>query len=151
YSACANRKRATLDEAVADAVKWLRQNQGVGRTGVGRAKVKERLEAMQTADANRPSADRHHRLITQKEFFSLCRDVGNVSSPPRLIEYLHNTGTLFYRKGLFGDRIILDQAWALDAVYAVFDRKAGSYPNIMRNGGLFRRSDLSESVWKEHR
>jgi len=57
---------------------------------------------------------------------------------------------VFYREGLFGDQIILDQAWALDAVYAVFDRASHSFKKIERNHGRFRRSELAEWVWQRH-
>ena len=40
-----------------------------------------------------------------------------------LLDYLHHAGIVFYREGLFDDRIVLDQAWALEAVYAVFHRE----------------------------
>ena len=81
---------------------------------------------------------------------ALCEEAGNVSSPPLLLDYLHNIGTVFYRQGLFGDAIILDQAWALEAVYAVFHRESKAFKNIERYGGRFRRSDLAEWVWQEH-
>jgi internalin A len=57
---------------------------------------------------------------------------------------------VFYREGLFGDRIILDQGWALDAVYAVFDRTSRCFKKIERNRGRFRRSELAEWVWQKH-
>ena len=74
---------------------------------------------------------------------------GRVSDPALLLDYPHNIGTVFYRKGLFGDQIILDQTWALDAVYAVFDRSR-SLKKIERNHGRFRRSELAEWVWQKH-
>jgi internalin A len=57
---------------------------------------------------------------------------------------------VFYRKGLFDDQIILDQSWALDAVYAVFDRTSETLKKIERNRGRFRRSELAEWVWEKH-
>ena len=57
---------------------------------------------------------------------------------------------MFYRQGLFGDAIILDQAWALEAIYAVFDRDSKAFRNIERYGGRFRRSDLAQWVWQKH-
>jgi internalin A len=141
YSAKENRGRAALDEALADAVQWLRRKQGVAVIGTGRAAVKARLEEMYAQGK---------QLISQDELLSLCEEAGNVSSPPLLLDYLHNIGTVFYRQGLFGDAIILDQAWALDAVYAVFDRESKAFKNIERFGGRFRRSDLAEWVWQKH-
>ena len=146
FSAKTDRGRASLDEALADAVTWLRRNQGVDKIGKGRAEVKAGLEAMRDDDAGRPPAERRHRLVTQAEFLSLCEQAGNISSPDALLDYLHNSGTVFYRQGLFGDRIILDQAWALDAVYAVFDRDR-SYRNLQRYRGRFTRSDLGQWIW----
>ncbi len=141
YSAKENRGRAALDEALAEAVQWLRRKQGVAVIGAGRAAVKARLEKMYAEGK---------QLISQDEFLALCEEAGNVSSPPLLLDYLHNIGSVFYREGLFGDAIILDQAWALDAVYAVFHRESKAFRNIERYGGRFRRSDLAEWVWQKH-
>ncbi|MEJ2118455.1 MAG: COR domain-containing protein, partial [Alphaproteobacteria bacterium] len=140
YSAKENRGRAALDEALVDAVRWLRKRQGVALIGKGRAAVKDKLEKLYA---------RGKRLITQAEYLKLCEKAGNISSPPALLDYLHNTGEVFYREGLFGDRIILDQSWALNAVYAVFDRDSKAFKNIERAGGRFRRSELAEWVWKQ--
>jgi internalin A len=71
-SAKTDRGRASLDEALADAVIWLRRNQGVDKIGKGRAEVKARLEAMRDDDAGRPPGERRHRLVTPAEFLSLC-------------------------------------------------------------------------------
>ena len=141
YSARENRGRAALDEALAEAVQWLRRKQGIAVIGAGRAAVKSRLEEMYQEGK---------QLISQDVFLALSEEAGNVSSPPLLLDYLHNIGTVFYREGLFGDAIILDQAWALDAVYAVFDRESKAFRNIERYGGRFRRSDLAEWVWQKH-
>ena len=142
FSAKTDRGRASLDEALADAVTWLRRNQGVDKIGKGRAEVKARLEAMRDEDAGRPPAERRHRLMTQAEFVGLCDKAGNISSPGALLDYLHNCGTVFYRQGLFGDRIILDQAWALDAVYAVFDRDRRATAICSATAAGSRRSEL---------
>jgi internalin A len=145
YSARNNRGRAALDEAMADAVRWLRRHLGVDKIGKGRAKVNSQLEGMIAAGK---------RLITYDEFTALCNEVsqkaGAFSSLELLLDYLHNCGTVFYRKGLFGNAIILDQTWALDAVYAAFDRNFGTFRNIERYGGRFRRSDLAQWVWQRY-
>jgi internalin A len=140
------RGRAALDEALLDAIRWMRGNQPVAKIGPGRAAVKSALEAMQA---------KKRQLISKADYVALCRKVeregkGRVSDPALLLDYLHNIGTVFYREGLFGDRIILDQAKALDAVYAVFDRTSQSFEKIRRNHGRFRRSDLAESVWRKY-
>ena len=99
-------------------MQWMRNDQGVAKIGPGRAAVKAKLEA---------SSASGQRLISRRNYFDLCAEVertgkGQISAPELLLDYLHNVGTVFYREGLFANQIILDQAWALDAVYAVFDR-----------------------------
>ena len=74
---------------------------------------------------------------------------GDVSSPEYLLEYLHNTGVIFYRKGLFNDNIILDQGWALEAVYAVFHREK-CYGQLRQLKGRFTRALLELLVWKKY-
>ena len=140
------RGHAALEETLLDAVQWMRDNQGVAKIGPGRAAVKEALEAKLAAG---------QRLISHQGYLDLCAEVertrkGRISDPALLLDYLHNIGTVFYRKGLFGDQIILDQTWALDAVYAVFDRASQSIKKIERNHGRFRRSELAEWVWQKH-
>jgi internalin A len=140
------RGHAALEETLLDAVQWMRDNQGVAKIGPGRAAVKEALEAKLAAG---------QRLISHQSYLDLCAEVertgkGRVTDPALLLDYLHNIGTVFYRKGLFGDQLILDQAWALDAVYAVFDRASQSFKKIERNHGRFRRSELTEWVWQKH-
>ena len=140
------RGQAALEETLLDAVQWMRANQGVARIGPGRAAIKQALEARLAAG---------QQLISHQGYLDLCAEAeqtgkGRVSDPALLLDYLHNSGTVFYRKGLFGDQIILDQAWALDAVYAVFDRASQSFKRIERSHGRFRRSELAEWVWERH-
>ena len=43
---------------------------------------------------------------------------------------------------------MLDQGWALEAIYAVFARGA-AYELIKRNGGRFRPDDLAITAWRD--
>lgn len=54
---------------------------------------------------------------------------------------------MFYRPGLFGDQLILDQQWALDGVYAVLERQC-SLPLLRRQGGMFDQEILDALVWR---
>lgn len=149
FSARTDRGRAALEEALAEAASWLRDQEGIASIGAGRARVKEKLEALRDADARLPPAKRQYRTLSQAHFQRLCAAAGGVSSPPHLLEYLDNAGIVFYRSGLFHDQIILDQGWALDAIYAVFHRDR-CYRWIRRNRGRFTRADLADWVWGEH-
>ncbi|MDG4592281.1 MAG: COR domain-containing protein [Defluviicoccus sp.] len=149
FSARTDRGRAALTEALEEAAAWLRAQEGIASIGAGRARVKERLEDLRDADARMPPTARQYRTLSQEHFRQLCTEAGGVSSPAHLLEYLHNAGILFYRQGLFHDQIILDQGWALDAIYAVFHRDR-CYRWIRRNRGRFTRTDLADWVWGEH-
>jgi internalin A len=148
YSALSNRGRAALDEALIDAAGWLRERQGVAKIGKGRARVKRELEKVRDEDAARPVLERKYRSITQEHYIEMCKQAGDIADAGQLLAYLHNAGTVFYRQGLFGDRIILDQGWALEAIYAVFHREK-CYTRIKRQHGRFTRSDLAEWIWDD--
>lgn len=97
------------------------------------------------ADQGLPPTQRRHRLLERDEFNELCEAAGGISDTEAYLEFLHHGGAIFYRAGLFGGRIVLDQDWALDAVYALFDRKR-TLP-LLRSYGRFTRVDLETLVW----
>jgi internalin A len=146
-SALTDRGRAALDEALREAVAMLHPD-GPPLIGAGRLSVQRRLEAWREADAGLPVEQRQRRLITQQEFEALCAEAGGVSSPRALLGFLHNCGVVFHQPGLFGDRIMLDQQWALDAIYAIFRRDV-CYTQLRRLGGRFTRPLLAALVWHD--
>jgi internalin A len=149
YSALNDRRREVLDGALREAVAWLRERHGVAEIGIGRMQVQRALQAMRDADAAVAPQQRQYRAIAQEHFRHLCDQAGNVSSPEELLHFLHNTGIVFYRSGLFQDRIVLDQGWALDAIYAVFDRER-CWRELKRLRGRFTRPLLELLVWDKH-
>ncbi|KTE25244.1 hypothetical protein ATE62_22325 [Sphingopyxis sp. HIX] len=140
---------AALREAIGEAAEWIKDRHGVPLIGTGRLAVLNQLEAWRSEDALREPTARQHKMTTQEEFRALCDDAGGISSPPHLLNFLHHAGVIFYRPGLFGDRIILDQDWALDAIYAVFNRD-NCFRRIKRAQGRFRREDIAETAWRDY-
>jgi internalin A len=149
YSAKTDRGRGALNDAIGDAVLFLREHEGVATIGAGRRKVLDQLETWRAEDQRRPPAERLHRILSQQEFARICEEAGGISSSDSLLRYLHNLGVVFHSEQLFNDRIILDQSWALDAVYAVFDRRK-TYKLILSQNGRFTRSLLEIAAWKEY-
>lgn len=149
FSARTGRGAASLQEALSDASAYLRDRDGISTIGKGRHRVWQQLEAWRQADEQRPAPERLHRTLSQEQFASLCEHIGGVSSPEALLGFLHNKGVVFHSPELFHDRIILDQSWALDAVYAVFDR-GSSYPLITGNDGRLTPSLLANTVWRDY-
>ncbi|HEX4407754.1 MAG TPA: COR domain-containing protein [Xanthobacteraceae bacterium] len=148
YSAKEDRGRASLDEAILHAIASLRERQGIAVIGAGRADVKREIEAMRDADAARPPRERVHRTIAYDDFVNLCDLAGGISDVRQFLIYLHNAGTIFYREGLFENRVIVDQGWALEAIYAVLHREK-CFLKLKRQNGGFTRTDLAEWIWNE--
>jgi internalin A len=145
FSASNDRGREELAAALRGAVAWLRETQGIARIGAGRLRVQRRLEGLRGADGTLPS---EYRLLDRETFRAWCQEAGGVSSPDHLLAYLHNAGIVFHRANLFQDRIVLDHSWALNAIYAVFDR-TGCYQRLRKEAGRFDRARLDELIWKE--
>src|SRR5262249_49767306 len=99
-------------------------------------------------DLARPPAERQHRTLSRAEYRAFCDATGKVSDPDALLEYLHRGGVVFHRPGLFEDRIILDQAWALDAIYTLFHRQR-TLPYLHRDGRFTQRL-LADLVWQDY-
>ena len=149
YSALNNRKRAALDDALREAVERIKGLEGETTIGAGRLKVKQRLEELRDSEASVPPEQRQYRTVTQADFRQLCEQAGGITAPEHLLSYLHNSGIVFYRPGLFDDRIILDQGWALEAIYAVFNRES-CYRPLRHLRGRFTREILEALVWREY-
>ena len=104
---------------------------------------------MRDEDQVRAVERRRYRTVSQDHFRKLCSEAGNVSSPTLLLDYLHHTGVIFYQQGLFDDRIVLDQGWALEAIYAVFQRQK-CYRQLRQLRGRFTRTLLEALVWQTY-
>jgi len=99
------------------------------------------------ADAVAARREAGERTLTQEQFAALCAEAGLAGAPEHLLHFLHHAGELFHAEGLFGDRIIIDQRWALEAIYAVFERQECA-PLIRAERGRFTLAMLGETVWR---
>lgn len=91
------------------------------------------------------------KQLALPDFADICQKDGlDASSTQTVRGYLHNTGTFFYQEKLFGGNIILDQKWAIDAVYTLFNRKKLFYRLVIRNSGLFSYEDLQDN-WEMYK
>lgn len=141
--------RATLKEAVRDCI----DRRPPPPIGEGRVAVRKRLRQMLAEDQKRKPGQQKHRLLERAEFDRLCGEVGGVTGKEALealIDFLYHDGVIFYRPGLFGDRIVLDQNWALKAIYAIFHRKK-CFEELRRRNGRFTRQLLEKLIWWDGR
>jgi len=85
------------------------------------------------------------QVLPQKDYRALCAQHG-VQAPDTLLNYLHQSGQVFWQPGVFGGAVILDQAWALDGVYALLHREK-VLPTLRRQGGSFTPELLAVLLW----
>jgi internalin A len=148
YSAKEDLGRETLEGQLRDAMRYLLERNGALEIGRGRAEVRRRLYEWRSEDQERQPEERQHRTLTVDKFRALCDEAGGIVSWEHALDYFHQTGVVFYDPDLFSSRIILDQDWALDAVYTVFHR--GRAAPWLRDSGRFTREDLALMVWQKH-
>ncbi|MES2982791.1 MAG: COR domain-containing protein, partial [Verrucomicrobiota bacterium] len=149
YSAKLDRGRAALDEAIDEAIRWANQQQGDLKIGAGRLRVRRRLETLREEDTLRPPGERKYRVIKKEFFVQICAEEGGVSNPDHLIDYLHECGVVFHRSHVFENAIILDQEWALEAIYTLFNREK-CWRQLRQLKGRFTQSLLASLVWQEY-
>ena len=51
--------------------------------------------------------------------------------------WLFKSGVVYYRPGKFNNTIILDQGWAIEAIYTLFNRSKGIPFQIEAQKGIF--------------
>lgn len=123
-----------LHAAMRNALAWQDKQTGGARTGIGRVTAMVELSRSQ------------QQTLTRAEFDALCAQTGGISDPGQFLDYLHRIGIVFHQPGLFGGAIVLDQQWALEAIYELFLR--GDVANwLKRSGGVFTPDDLAVRVW----
>ncbi|HAS39197.1 MAG TPA: hypothetical protein DCS93_01900 [Microscillaceae bacterium] len=90
---------------------------------------------------------KHTKTISRETFSQICEAQGVLAdSQVTLLEYLHDTGKLFYHWSLSKKQVILDQRWAIDGVYTLFNRQ-GLFIRL-QNNGYFSGKDLIDR-WEE--
>ncbi|MEZ4773255.1 MAG: COR domain-containing protein [Bacteroidia bacterium] len=86
------------------------------------------------------------KRLEQVDFYQIAKAV---EEPMDVLHWLTQSGVVFYKQGLFNDEIILDQGWAIEKVYTLFDRDSIYYSFLERKNGTFSGRDL-EKCWKEN-
>jgi internalin A len=140
--------QGTLLDALTEAMAWLQNQQGIPQIGAGRLRVQRRIEALREADRALPPAQRQNQVMNRATFDAICAEEGGVTSTEALLHFLDANGTVLYRPEVMPDRIVLDQDWALGAIYTLFDRQ-GVFQTLRRDGGRFTRGKLALMAWRD--
>jgi len=89
------------------------------------------------------------KTIDYGTFETYCDEQGIKKSTKSVLNFLHNTGVLFFRSGYFKNEIIVDQAWAIEAVYKVLNKESSYYEILKHKKGHFGYDDISV-IWKNY-
>ncbi len=87
-------------------------------------------------------------LVT--DFEALCQQEEVLKSTSTILQYLHDTGVLYYQKRYFDNRIILNQGWAIEAIYKILDRESDYAEVLLQQEGRLDYEDLC-SIWEGNR
>jgi len=143
-----------LKEELARAVARELGPAGRRTFGKGRWRVKEAIRKLQVENdrlirqgeaPSRPvlSIDDYRALVG-----ALCAGTADAQDPGHLLRYLHDTGVIYHRYGLFHDSVIVEQRWAIDGIYSLFNRDS-CHDRLLQTRGRFRRSQLHAWQWEK--
>ncbi|MFK7948548.1 MAG: COR domain-containing protein [Saprospiraceae bacterium] len=88
------------------------------------------------------------KTIEYEDFVNeMCKN--KTISSETILNWLSDSGVVFYKKGLFENKIIVNQQWSIDAIYTLFDRKKYYY-RLKDAKGRFTKDDLKE-FWENNK
>jgi len=145
FSAQVDEKVTNLRSTLKQAVRELLDRRPAPLIGKGRVRLRQRLHKMLEEDRQREKP--RARTLTQSAFRRLCDKNGEIDDPDEMLKFLHRSGALFWQPDVFEGLIILDQSWALDAIYALFHR-AKVLPTLFGKG-RFTLEGLAALVWRD--
>ncbi|MFN0202849.1 MAG: COR domain-containing protein, partial [Bacteroidia bacterium] len=87
--------------------------------------------------------------ISKETFKEWCKEELIPDSAPTLLDFFHQTGVFFYDETHFSGQIILDQSWAISAVYKVLDKDAAYFGYLQEQQGKLNYGDICE-IWQEY-
>jgi hypothetical protein len=88
------------------------------------------------------------KTLPLKTYLEKAEELG-VLSPQKMLEtWLFKSGVVYYQPGRFNDEIILDQGWAIKAIYTLFDRKKGIPYQLEASKGIFNGAFVQD-IWRE--
>ncbi|MBO9399172.1 TIR domain-containing protein, partial [Shimia sp. R9_2] len=114
--------------------------------GAGRLTVLRQLREMLAEDLKHEPRDRRHRTLSMEDFCKLCKATDGISNVEQFLAFLHNAGEVFWLRTGETDTIVLDQAWALEAIYAVYERQK-CWTNLLYSRGRFSRQIMGSFLW----
>ncbi len=70
-----------------------------------------------------------------------CPGTDDAEYTSAVLTWLHRTGIVYYNPEYFGERVLIDQRWAIIGVYSLFDREK-TYQQLLLSHGRFTLEQL---------
>lgn len=96
----------------------------------------------ESLSGDRPAEDPLAGRIMPWTDFEALVAVHAVCDPELVLQYLENLGLCFHSDGLFGNHVVLDLGWLVDALYRLFDPKRRARHEIAECAGVFSGRDV---------
>lgn len=93
--------------------------------------------------------DETEKMLDFQGFQEICEYHRVEKSTETILDYLHNTGVLYYRKGYFQNQIIIQTDWAIQAVYKVLNRESDYFEVLEDNEGKLDYELICE-IWENN-
>ncbi|MFK7905225.1 MAG: COR domain-containing protein [Chitinophagales bacterium] len=93
--------------------------------------------------------EEENKTLLVVDFEVLCGQEDVLKSANTILDYLHDTGVLYYRSGYFDNHIILNQGWAIEAIYKILDRESDYAEMLLQQKGQLDYEDLC-SIWEKN-
>jgi internalin A len=91
--------------------------------------------------------------IEYEEYLQICQECGVLdttsTNDKTLLDYLDHVGVVYYDELLFDNRIIINQQWALNAVYKFLNRNK-EYLEFLNQQGRFSEK-LVDKIWSDYK
>lgn len=88
------------------------------------------------------------KTLPYADYEAKARELGVLDPRLELETWLFKSGVVYYRRDRFNDQIILDQGWAIEAIYTLFDRSRGVPWEIEKRKGVFNGAFV-QALWSQ--
>ncbi len=152
-------ERGTLFAWLSAAVAALLGGPEKRATGKGRLAVKAEIRGWQAENekvvranevGDEPKKPLPYPFTTRAVFDQIVRKycAGSLDAEDTsyVLQWLHRTGVVFWNEELFGERILIDQRWAIQGIYTLLDREL-AYSRLQTAHGKFTAANLAEWAW----
>ncbi len=111
-----------------------------------RPRLDENEQAFWESERRGRSFDPPYRLLERREFEQLAAE--HDYEPDLALERLHGSGFFYYDRRYLPEQVVLDQRWAIEGIYSLFERER-SWRRLTASHGRFTQENVAAWVWND--